>query len=533
MTQPITESRRSGPDVASLLVELGRLLRACQFYDQGHPTLAESFRRTLQAFGGEIMRGGPLELRIEGGSFAFEGGRLASHVLDEVAGELARRRLRGFRLGAPLDPDAFAAFVQVASMDPAALEASGGPRCTLARFLVEGIEIEEDAPGDPSGEERDGEAQPAEEIEPGALQPATDREAEEGDTPELGFAPEETPFQTLLLELEACEDSACYARLTDRVVEAAERAACTGHPEQAYEAVLTARNHSGDDHKRSAHQRKMARAMHRQLLSGAALAEVIERSCSEDPRTSVEASSLLLEAGERIVPALLDRLDRAEDGERRDRLRSVLLAMGEDASQPLLEAMAGNDRRLARGAVRLCGELQHPNAVQWLEDLVAGTDAVLRQEAVMALARITGQASLQALLRVLESPVREVQLLTVQALGASGRPKAVPPLAERLMRDLEADDHELAREAIRALGRLGGPEAVPALGEVLERRRLFGRGRLRELKLAAIAALARVPGELAARELERAAQDRDPGLRRAAEAARRRRGAVDHQDDAG
>ena len=86
MTQPINENRRSGPDVASLLVELGRLLRACQFYDQGHPTLAESFRRALQAFEGEIVRGGPLELRIEGGSFAFEGARLApAHLAPALA----------------------------------------------------------------------------------------------------------------------------------------------------------------------------------------------------------------------------------------------------------------------------------------------------------------------------------------------------------------------------------------------------------------------------------------------------------------
>jgi HEAT repeat protein len=533
MTLPITENRRNGPDVASLLVELGRLLRACRFYDQGHPTLSESFRRTLQAFEGEIVRGGPLELRIEGRGFAFEGARLAPQVLDEIADELATRRIRGFRLDAPLDADAFAAFVRVASMDPETLEESGGPRLALGRFLVEGIEIEEDASGAVSArvDGCDDGSPASEQIEPSALRPTVDAEAEE-ETPELGFAPEETPFRMLLLELETCEDSAGYARLSERVIEAAERAASTGHPEQTYEALLVARDHSGDDQKRSAHQRKVAQAMLRQLLCGAALSEVIERACNEDPRTSVEASSLLLEAGERIVPALLDGLDRADEGERRDRLRSLLLAMGEDASQPLLEAMAGSDRRLARGAVRLCGELQHPNAVEWLEDLVAGTDAVLRQEAVMALARIAGQKSLQALLRVLESPVREVQLLTVQALGASGRPKAVRPLAERLARDLETD-HELARETIRALGRLGGVEAIATLEMVLTQRRLFGRGRLRELKLAAIAAIARIPGEAAAQLLESAAQNRDPGLRRAADAAHRRRGTVDHHDDAG
>lgn len=532
MTQPITEDRRSGPDVASLLVELGRLLRACHFYELGHPTLAQAFRRAARAFQGDIDRSGPLEVRIGSGSFLFEGGRLAPHVLDELARELAARRLRGFRLASPFDPDAFAAFVQIASMDPESLRECGGPKRALSRFLVDGIEIDEETSADAPGGAQEGGAPLFAEIEPETLgRPAG--ATEEAPTPELSFAPEETPFQTLLLELEACEDNAGYARLTDRVVEAAARAARTGHPEQAFEAVLTARDHAGDELKRSPHQRKLAAAMLRELLCGPALAEVIERACLDDPHSSVEATSVLLQAGERVVPALLDSLDRAEDPERRERLRSLLLALGDDASQPLLEAMGGRDRRLARSAVRLCGELQHPRAVQWLEDLVAGTDRVLRHEAVMALARIAGAASLQALLRALESPEQEVQLLTVQALGASGRPKAVPYLAERLLRDLQAGELEMAREAIRALGRLGGAQGAPALTQVLERRRLFGRGRLRELKLAAVAALGRIPGDEAAQALSRASRDRDPGLRRAAGAALRRRSAVDREDDAG
>ncbi len=211
----------------------------------------------------------------------------------------------------------------------------------------------------------------------------------------------------------------------------------------------------------------------------------------------------------------------------------MLIALGEEASQPLLEVMAGQDRRLARSAVRLLGELQHPRAVEWLEDLVAGSEPVLRHEAVMALARIAGSDSLRVLLQALSSPVRDVQLFTLQALGGSGRPKAVGPLSECLLRELKAGDLELALEAIRALGRLGREEATPALGEVLSQRRLLGRGRLRELKLAALAALARIPGAPAATLLESSARERDPGLRRAAETALRRRGAVDRGDHGG
>ena len=71
MTQPIPEDRRRGPDVASLLVELGRLLRACRFYEPGHRELAGSFRRTLQAFQGEIDRGGPRSCASRTVSFSY------------------------------------------------------------------------------------------------------------------------------------------------------------------------------------------------------------------------------------------------------------------------------------------------------------------------------------------------------------------------------------------------------------------------------------------------------------------------------
>ncbi|MEN8182608.1 MAG: HEAT repeat domain-containing protein [Myxococcota bacterium] len=506
MSQPegTAEDRRSGPDVASLLVELGRLLRACRYYPIGHETLSESFRRTLQAFQGEIDRHGALDLELEGSSFPCAGGSLAPEILDEVARELLARGLRAVRLEPPLDAEAFAAFVQVMVMEPAALERAGGTVRALGRRIVGGIELRPQSPHPPA-------------------EPALDRQRPPGaESVELGFAAEETPFGALLAEFEECEENSGYARLADRILTAAQQAAGSGRAEEALRAVRVVSAHASGEAKRNAHHLEVALTTLRRLLEGPILADLLDRACSDDSGASVEATRILVQSGERLVPALLDELDRCEDSERRERLRSVLLALGEDAAQPLLEWIGSADRRRARNAVRLCGELQHPRAVEWLEDLVAASDPLLRKEAVLALARITGPASLQAVLRALDSPERDVQVLAVQALGSSGRPRAVAPLAERLQRDVEAGDLERAREAIRALGRLGRAEGAPALARILERRKLFGRSKLRELKLAAVAALGNLPGDLAQASLQRVVGEGDAGLRRAAQTALRR-----------
>jgi len=71
---------------------------------------------------------------------------------------------------------------------------------------------------------------------------------------------------------------------------------------------------------------------------------------------------------------------------------------------------------------------------------------------------------------------------------------------------------------IRSLGRLGREESVPELQRVIDKRSFFRRQELRELKLQAIGALAKLPGQRARDVLEAVAQGSDMGL---AVAARR------------
>ena len=76
---------------------------------------------------------------------------------------------------------------------------------------------------------------------------------------------------------------------------------------------------------------------------------------------------------------------------------------------------------------------------------------------------------------------------------------------------------------MRAIGRLGRPEAVPAIAAILNHGGFFQRRKLRDLKLAAITALAGLPGRAANDLLARAARSGDGQLRQTAALAQKRR----------
>jgi hypothetical protein len=100
-----------------------------------------------------------------------------------------------------------------------------------------------------------------------------------------------------------------------------------------------------------------------------------------------------------------------------------------------------------------------------------------------------------------------------------------------LRRALDKGRFDLARERIRALGRLGHADAAPELAELLRQRSLLQRGRLREVQAAAVAALAKLPGDVAYGALAQAAHGRDARIRRVAQDALDRRAAPAGAED--
>ncbi|HET6305081.1 MAG TPA: HEAT repeat domain-containing protein [Myxococcota bacterium] len=541
------ETSRTASDVASLLVELGRALKARRFYPEGDRRLGEILQRGWRALRTELERSGPLELEVCEGSVRFAGASLGRGVLDELARELAARELGRLRFtGAPEAAD-FAALVEILTVEPDRLARAGGAGRALERRtggrIAAGAAVRdarEETPAQDAATARE----PLPEDELGELAFATDAGETEAEDLELEVLdsevaleeieldPEESPFESLLAEFEECEGNAPYARLGERIVELARELARGGSFDEGYRAIVTFCAHAGDERKRNPHHRETATLLLGQLVRGAHLADLIQRASDASPETSLPAAQVLLHRGEPVAGELLHAVHVEPDAGRRERLAGILVSLGERAAQPILEALDGSDPKLARSAVRLAGELQNPRAAARLEQLLVQGPTALRPDAARALARLGAPEAFQALARAVESSTPDVANTAALALAATGEKRALAPLVRSLRRALAKGQVESARELIRALGRLGRAEAAPELAELLRQRSLFQRGRLRELQAAAAAALAKLPGDVAYGALAQAVRSRDERIRRAAQDGLDRRAAPGAPEDA-
>jgi len=511
---------RTPSDVATLLVELGRVVKARQFYAQGDPALAELIDRGFRSFRAEIERHGRLELEIgpagvrtaEGREPAFRG------RLDDLARELSRGDVRALRFDSDLDLRAFGALVDALAGEPAARPAGplhnkpagGSARPAPSREAV--IPQPPAAPAEPA---------PAASGAPEKAAPTLDQ------SPLEAPAADDRGARLLaqLRELEACTDHARYPELAAKV--AAEAAALfeAGLPDEAYRAMRVLGMHAADPSRRSTPQREVAAQQLAELATGARLEALIARACARGAEASIRASQLLLQLGARVVPILLHRIEAEKDADRRGQLSGILIAIGEKATPELVRAMEGGDARRARTAARFAGEIQNPAAVATLRRLLHRPDTELRREAAKALVRIGHASAVDALVEALDRRQDGVAALAAYCLGASSSPRAFDALREALPRALFRGDFELSRELVRAFARFGRSEAAPDLAAVLARKSLLKRRPLRDLKLAVVEALAKLPGSAALQALAVAGESREPQLREAARRALARRAA--------
>ena len=148
---------RTAPELATLLLELGRLIRARRFYPAGDARLAAVYERSLRAWRADLERRGPLDLELSADGFRESGGRgVLSHPgLVELQRDLAERGLTRLCFDADLDGEAFAAFAEVLATETDKIATRGGFAAAFyahspAGILINGVALAEAPPPPPS-----------------------------------------------------------------------------------------------------------------------------------------------------------------------------------------------------------------------------------------------------------------------------------------------------------------------------------------------------------------------------------------------
>ncbi|MGE5373637.1 MAG: HEAT repeat domain-containing protein [Bacteroidota bacterium] len=186
-------------------------------------------------------------------------------------------------------------------------------------------------------------------------------------------------------------------------------------------------------------------------------------------------------------------INQLSDVTQRDKAAQELIRLGDDAVEPLIEALQTKDTSLlpyyqqilARipGATPLLVKLlksAHPvirgrvaevfilsrdrSAVPALLDAVQGEYFTVRSRSALALGKIGDPKAVQPLLALLKDPEDEVRIAACLALGQFRNPSTFDDIATVLLDDPKI---EVRQAAARALGNTQNPGALPYLMEAL------------------------------------------------------------------
>lgn len=200
------------------------------------------------------------------------------------------------------------------------------------------------------------------------------------------------------------------------------------------------------------------------------------------------------------LPALLDRLAAESDPAVQDMLAWAVVQHGREAAAPLIELLVSRQDGVRLHAVRALAKLGDPAAVEPLLALVVDDPVEqVRAAAVTALGRLADERALPALIELLGATQDALAAATTDALidfgdAAAQRLAAEPPKAA-----------PARAQAVEVLTQLAGPLARDAL-------LACAADPDPQVRLAAVFALADVPGEAADAALADAATSEDRQL---------------------
>lgn len=253
---------------------------------------------------------------------------------------------------------------------------------------------------------------------------------------------------------------------------------------------------------------------------GEALAQpaLVERMVSRlgEPRIPPTERGFLVGAvGALAAVGPLLRAYLAAPAELREPYRAAIRVAADRAMEPLEAALADKDDAIVATATQFLGLTGSPEAIPLLAGLMRHQQDAVREAALFAMAEIGGKEIARPAVAALRDQSAAVRAAATRVIGVGGDPTATGVLVRRL--EQEEDEGVLAG-ILTAVGRLSAPEALGVLAKYAEPGGFLKR-RTPHLRAAAIEGIGHIHSTEARALLELYSQDKEPTVRRAAEAA--------------
>jgi HEAT repeat protein len=222
-----------------------------------------------------------------------------------------------------------------------------------------------------------------------------------------------------------------------------------------------------------------------------------------DPSNNEAAREGIYAMGPRVIPELIQIIIKDDSPGAREEATRLLTRFGEQAVEPLLEAIGVSSRYTARHIPEALGNMGS-TAVPQLLSLLSSEDARTRRLASEALALTKDEGACTAMLARLKlADSEEERIALLRSLGRMGHAQTTEPLLAILKTE---KDEEVVAECLRALGLLPSDKVVDPLLEYLKSDNA-------EYRAAAASALGFTKSRKAVAPLENALNDKSQKVR--------------------
>ncbi|TKD06376.1 HEAT repeat domain-containing protein [Polyangium fumosum] len=243
------------------------------------------------------------------------------------------------------------------------------------------------------------------------------------------------------------------------------------------------------------------------VTSSAALEEVVRCLGDEAPEVRAAACDTLARLGDPSAVRVLFPLLADPNGRVVHAASSAIQSLGSADTEALaLEAARNEHPGIRRAALRILGYFGYDAALPVFLDALGDADARVREVAIAGLPYLDAPSALDALVALASGTDARARAAAVRALGQS---TAAPRVVACLVDALGDADAWVRYFACKSLGRLGDEASAPRIAARLD-------DEAGHVRVGAVEALAHLRGEVAVAALQKAAEERDPDVQRAA-----------------
>ncbi len=222
------------------------------------------------------------------------------------------------------------------------------------------------------------------------------------------------------------------------------------------------------------------------------------------------------------IKPLIKLLGELKNSKTRRVLCDSLSEIGRNAIESFTPFVDDKRWYLVRNIIYILGRIGKEQSLPYIQKAFAHEDVRVRREAITALGLIGGAKAINLLTRALSDGDFRIRAMAALNLGKVGKKASLVPLLEVVQaKEFNKKDPIEIKAFFDAIGMTGSSEAIPILQQLLEKKSLFGRGKIDEVRIGAANALAMIGTPEALAILESGRNSKDESIREACSQALR------------